>query len=318
MDQMFASGAPPAFFVAVFGAVVFLVLAASSLFSGAPTLGRRLRLDEGRRAPGGVSLSYADKGSRSLFRRMERSLAPQDDRKRSAIRRRLLQAGYYGPYAVIGHYAIRVGLTLGLPVLTLLGATLSLGTLGIDVMYLLTLVSMAVAFFLPSLYLRRRIAERQRLVREAFPDTLDLLLVCVEAGLGLNAALVRVSAELDDAYPLLCQHLRQVSLEMQAGASRDNALRNLVERMGIEEVSALVTLLEQSEAMGVSVAKTLRIYASEMRSKRLLRAEEHANKLPVRMVVPLGSMVMPAFMIVICSPGVLRIISTAIPVLKGQ
>jgi tight adherence protein C len=316
-NQMFLPGVPMALLVSIFGAVVFLVLAASSMLSGTPGLERRLRIGEGARASGGVSLSYADKGSRSLFRRIERSLAPQDARKRSAIRQRLLQAGYYGPYAVTAYYALRVVLTLALPSSALLGATLALGALSIEAMYLLILATIAIAFFLPALYLRQRIAKRQQEVRDAFPDTLDLLLVCVEAGLGLNAALVRVAAELADAYRLLCEHLRLASLEMQAGASRDSALRNLGERIGIEEVSALVTLLMQSEAMGVSIAKTLRIYASEMRSKRLLRAEEHANKLPVRMVMPLGAMVLPAFMIVVCSPGIIRIVTALVPVLKG-
>ena len=299
----------------VFAAVALFVLGALALFPTAPNLEKRL----GAAADGTArtSLSYGDKSSRSLLRRLERSLTPQDDTKRSAIRRRLLQAGYYAPHAVTAYYALRLGLALLLPVLTLVALPAVTGTLPVQQMYFGAMAALAVGFFGPAFLLARRIGERQRLVREAFPDTLDLLLVCVEAGLSLNAALVRVATELRHAFPLLCEHFHLVALEMQAGSSREAALRRLSERVGIDEVKSLVSLLVQSEAMGVSVAQTLRLYAAEMRRKRQLLAEEHANKLPVRMVLPLAGMVMPAFLIIIVSPAGIRISQALLPALGG-
>ncbi len=312
------TGSETAMLIMVFGAVTSLVFGIVSVaMPGARTMEQRLGLSDEKRRKAGASLSYGDRQSRSMLRRLERSLAPQEGRKRTAVRRQLVQAGFYGPHAVTVYYALRSGLALLLPVVLLLTLPLAAGTQSIESMYTASMTAVAFGFLAPAYLLRKRIATRQRLVREAFPDTLDLLLVCVEAGLGLNAAMVRVSQELRDASPLICHHFRLVALEMQAGSSRETALRNLSERVGIEEVSALVTLLVQSEAMGVSVANTLRAYAADMRQKRLLRAEEHANKLPVRMVMPLGGMVMPAFLIMIVAPSAIRIGRAIVPALGG-
>lgn len=295
-----------ALLLSVFVAVALLVGALTAM-PRAPRMEERLgRAGDGRTAA--ASLRYGDRGARSLLRRLERSLAPTDDRKRSAIRRRLVQAGFYGPYAVTIYYAVRVGLALSLPVVTLLAIPMTVGALSAVEMYLWSSAALGVGFLGPAVALALRISGRQTTVREGFPDTLDLMLVCVEAGLALNAALVRVSGELERTSPLLSEHFQLVSLEMQAGASRETALRNLGDRVGIEEVGALVSLLVQSESMGVSVAQTLRVYAAEMRRKRLLRAEEHANKLPVRMVLPMGCLIMPAFIIAIAVPAVIRIV----------
>jgi len=295
----------------IFATVVFLVMGALAALPDGPSLEQRLGIAGEK--PKAASLRYADGNARSLLRRLERSLAPQEGKKRSAIRRRLVQAGYYGPHALTIYYTIRIGLALALPVLTLIALPVTVGVLPVQKMYLYASAALAVGFLGPVVVLNQRIAQRQQTVREAFPDTLDLMLVCVEAGLGLNAALVRVGGELERSSPLMAEHLRMVGLEMQAGASREAALRNLSERVGIEEVSALVSLLVQSESMGVSVAHTLRVYASEMRRKRLLRAEEHANKLPVRMVMPMAGFIMPAFIIAITAPAVIRIVRSLMP-----
>lgn len=301
--------------LSIFAAVVLFVMGGLAMLPAAPSIQKRLRLTGEQK--GTASLSYEDKNARSLLRRLERSLAPQDDKKRSTVRRRLVQAGYYGRYSVTVFYAIRTGLALVLPVITLIALPLVVGVRPVHEMYVSSMAALAIGFFGPNVLLNSWIADRQQAVREAFPDTLDLLLICVEAGLALNAALVRVSGELDRAYPLLCEHFRMVAQEMQAGASRETALRKLGERVGIEEVTALVSLLVQSESMGVSVAHTLRVYTAEMRRKRLLRAEEHANKLPVRMVLPLAGFVMPAFIIVILTPSVINIARKLLPALAG-
>jgi tight adherence protein C len=302
--------------LSIFAAVVLLVMGGLAALPAAPSMEKRLGLAGNQK--GTTSLSYEDRNARSLLKRLDRSLAPQDDKNRSSVLRRLVQAGYYSRYAVSTYYAIRVGLALALPIATLIAIPLAVGALPVHQMYVLAMAALAVGFFGPSIVVNSWISDRQRAVRESFPDALDLLLICVEAGLGLNAALVRVSGELDQAHPLLCEHFRMVSQEMQAGSSREAALRKLGERVGIEEVTALVSLLVQSESMGVSVAHTLRIYTAEMRRKRLLRAEEHANKLPVRMVLPLAGFVMPAFLIVITAPAIIRISGALLPALAGN
>ncbi|WP_448187736.1 type II secretion system F family protein [Azospirillum sp. sgz301742] len=311
-----ASGSDLPLLFSIFAAVVLLVMGGLAVRPAAPSMEKRLGLAATQKSA--TSLSYEDKSARSLLRRLDRSLAPQDDKKRSSVLRSLVQAGYYSRYAVSVYYAIRVGLALALPLATLIAIPVAVGVLPVHQMYTLGMAALATGFFGPSIVLNSWISDRQRAVREAFPDALDLLLICVEAGLALNAALVRVSNELDQAHPLLCEHFRMVSQEMQAGASREAALRKMGERVGIEEVTALVSLLVQSESMGVSVAHTLRVYTSEMRRKRLLRAEEHANKLPVRMVLPLAGFVMPAFLIVIITPSVIRISGALLPALAGN
>ncbi|HYH17742.1 MAG TPA: type II secretion system F family protein [Azospirillum sp.] len=299
-------GSEAALLFSIFAAVALLVGGLAAV-PRAPRMEQRLgRTGDGRSAA--VSLSYGDRSARSLLRRLERSLAPTNDRKRSAIRRRLVQAGFYGPYAVTIFYTVRVGLALALPLVTLLAVPMVVGSMSVLEMYLWSSAALGIGFLGPAVALALRISGRQTTVREGFPDTLDLMLVCVEAGLALNAALIRVAGELERTSPLLSEHFQLVALEMQAGASREAALRNLGERVGIEEVGALVSLLVQSETMGVSVVHTLRVYAAEMRRKRLLRAEEHANKLPVRMVLPMGCLIMPAFIIAIAVPAVIRIV----------
>lgn len=299
----------------VFLAVVFLVLAGATALAGGPSIRQRLRLTADPDKEGGASLRYGggSGNARTFMRQLERSIVPQDGKKRSAVRRRLVQAGYYNPHAVTLYYAVRIGLALALPVLALIFLPVVTGTLPAQKLFAWSLGMVALGFYGPALFVTQRIGERQRIVREAFPDTLDLLLVCVEAGLGLNAAIVRVAAEIRDACPLMSEHFNLASMEMQAGASREIALRNLGERVDVREVSALVSLLIQSDSMGVSVAHTLRIYAAEMRRSRIVRAEEHANKLPVRMVLPLAGFVMPAFIIVITAPSLIRILRALLP-----
>jgi len=303
--------------VMIFLTVVLFVLGASLAFPKRTTIEQRLRSTEPADR-GGASLRYQESGFRRFVARFERYLIPQDDGKRSSIRRRLVQAGYQSPYAVSIFYALRVILGVGLGALAITMAPIVLGAMPIQKLYVIVIGAMAAGFFGPALFVSQRISERQRIIREAFPDTLDLLLVCVEAGLGLNAAIVRVSADIEKACPLMGEQLRLVGLEMQAGASRETALRNLSERVGIEELAAMVSLLVQSDSMGVSIAQTLRVYAAEMRRQRLFRAEEHANKLPVRMVLPLASFVMPAFILVITMPSVIRVARILIPAFRGQ
>ncbi|MBP2293761.1 type II secretion system F family protein [Azospirillum rugosum] len=304
---------------AVFLSVFLAVLAAAAALRRPDAATARMRALAIRGRTGATLRHGLDgEGTRDLIRKLERTLVPTDGRKRSYAQQRLVQAGYYHPRALPVYYALRCALALGLPVLALAAWPLLGGSMSVRTMYFVGVGAAALGFFGPAVFLSQRVEIRQKAVREAFPDTLDMLLVCVEAGLGLNAAIARVASELKDAHPLLSEHFLILGLEMQAGIARDAALRNLGARIGLDEVNALVTLLVQADSMGVSIAQTLRVYAADMRRKRLVKAEEHANKLPVHMVLPLAAFIMPSFLIVICIPTVIRVLRVLLPALSGH
>ena len=174
-----------------------------------------------------------------------------------------------------------------------------------------------IGLYLPSVWVTLRIRERRRSFQESFPDALDMLMVCVEAGLGLDSAFSRVGEQMAGSHPVLAQHFGLVSLELRAGKSREDAMRNMAGRIGAPEITSFVVLLIQSDELGTSIAGTLRVQAEEMRVKRMLRAEEKAHMLPVKMSVVLITCLLPAMFIVILSPAIIRIVRILFPILRG-
>jgi tight adherence protein C len=172
---------------------------------------------------------------------------------------------------------------------------------------ILGLAGLVSAFYFPDMWIGMRTRSLQRQYREGFPDALDLLVVCVEAGLSLDAAINRVGQEIGYAHSAIAENFTLMSLELRAGGTRADALHNLAERMGIDEVRSMVTLLLQSEELGTSIADALRIYADDMRTMRMLAAEAKAQALPVKLALPLGFFVFPTMMIVILLPVMIRI-----------
>jgi tight adherence protein C len=160
---------------------------------------------------------------------------------------------------------------------------------------------------IPNFVLNRKVDRRQRALRNAFPDALDLLVVCVESGLGLAAGLQRVATELDVSHPELAQELTRVTAEMQAGLEREAALRNLATRTGLEDVRSLVGLLVQTMRFGTSVADALRVYAEEFRDKRMQAAEELAAKLGTKMIFPMVICFFPSFFLVAVGPAIIKL-----------
>ncbi|HJR83273.1 MAG TPA: type II secretion system F family protein, partial [Sphingomicrobium sp.] len=171
--------------------------------------------------------------------------------------------------------------------------------------------------YLPSLLLRVMADRRQRDIINGFPDALDLMLVCVEAGLGMDSAFARVGMEMTESHPKLAEQFGAVVLELRAGRSHEDALRRMADRAGADEIRAFATLLIQSSKLGSSIAQTLRVYASEMREKRRLRAEEKAHRLPVLLSVPLVGCMLPVMIGVLMLPAAIRIIRTMVPALQG-
>jgi len=173
----------------------------------------------------------------------------------------------------------------------------------------------AIGFLAPDIWLSQRVRRRQHRIRLALPDALDLLVVCVEAGLGLDQALVRVSEELEIAHPILSAELQLVNLEMRLGRTRIEALRELARRTGAEDLKALVAMLIQTERFGTSVARSLRVHSDTLRTKRRQRAEEQAAKTPVKMVPVLVFFIFPALFVVILGPAVITLVRQLLPMM---
>jgi tight adherence protein C len=184
-------------------------------------------------------------------------------------------------------------------------------------LYFSLIVAAALGLYLPSLFIRAKADRRQRDLINGFPDALDLMLVCVEAGLGLEAAFARVGMEITTSHPLLAEQFGAVVLELRAGRSHEDALRRMADRAASDEIRAFATLLIQSTKLGSSIAQTLRTYASEMREKRRMRAEEKAHRLPVLISIPLVAFMLPTMIGVLMLPAAIRVVRAVLPALRG-
>ena len=235
-------------------------------------------------------------------------LMPTSEAAQSALHKRLIQAGYFSKSAPYWYTGSRFLCLIG-PQLLLLGIWPNFfGHLSINYMIYSSLGLAIVGFIGPSFFLDKRIGKRQDEYRDGFPDMMDLLVACVEAGLSLDASVGRVSEELTNRYPDLADHLKILTLELRAGRSRQDAWSNLAERLGIDEARALSTMLRQSEELGTSIGQTLRVFSDEMREKRMLTAEEKALALPAKLVVPLILFVFPSLLGVLLLPAIVRMI----------
>lgn len=219
--------------------------------------------------------------------------SPKDMRR---LRRRMAMAGYTSPAAVVV-FAIA---NLAAP---LAAAALVLTVIGMSRGWMAALVVGAVAYLLPGMYVSRRIELRKREIREGLPDALDLFIICVEAGSGLDQAIVKASDELEISYPALAYELRLITTEIRAGKPRIEAFRNFAARTRVDDVQSLVGLLVQTDRFGTSLAQTLRTHADTARTKRRQNAEERAGKLGVKLVFPLVLFLFPALYIVILGPA---------------
>ena len=254
----------------------------------------------------------------SVLARLERYLVKADEKERSKLRERLMQAGFWSERGPRVYYIVRVLLAVSLPVGFLLLVPLIAPNMKSQTV-MLTAAGLALAgLYLPYRWVESRIESRQLAITEGFPDALDLLVICVEAGLSLNAAFVRVGQEMIRAHPVLAEQIALVSLELRAGKSREEALRNLASRTGVNDVKNFVTLMIQSEALGADLAETLRIQAEEMRVMRMLRAEEKAHKLPVKLAIPLVLFILPAMFAVVLGPAIISIVRDVLPHLGGN
>ena len=238
-------------------------------------------------------------------------LLPASTKKLSHTRRTMVRAGFRRPEAVLALQGAKIILLVGSLCLVYFTGLHRENPASV-------LFAAAFGFLLPDLWLHRRVRRRQHRLRLALPDALDLLVVCVEAGLGLDQAILRVSQELKIAHPELSQELELVNLEMRVGKSRTDALRELSLRTGVDDIKALVAMLIQTERFGTSVAQSLRVHSDTLRTKRRQRAEEQAAKAPVKMVPVLVFLIFPALFVVILGPAVISLVRQLLPMLAGK
>lgn len=228
-------------------------------------------------------------------------LLPGSTKDLSTTKLMLVRAGYRRPEAIM----VLRGAKVLLPII-FLAVVYFTGIYTSNPMFILLIAGIG-GFLLPDFWLARRVKKRQNVLRKALPDALDLLVVCIEAGLGLDQAFMRVSQELRITHPELCGELDLVNAQIRIGRTRIEALRELASRTGVDDIKALVAMLIQTDRFGTSVAQSLRVHADDMRMKRRQRAEEAAAKTPVKMVPPLVFFIFPALFVVILGPAMITI-----------
>ena len=252
-----------------------------------------------------------------LVNAIEKSGLSLVDTNDQALRQKLIAAGYVAPHAPRAYTLVRLLMVVALPVLLLLFYWWTGSSPSLTRLYITLLIAASLGLYLPNLFIRVRADRRQQEIINGFPDALDLMLVCVEAGLGLEAAFARVGMEMTRSLPRLAEQLGAVVLELRAGRSREDALRRMADRAGADEIRAFATLLIQSTKLGSSIAQTLRIYSSEMRERRQMRAEEKAHRLPVLISIPLVACMLPVMIGVLMLPAAIRVMRAVMPALAG-
>ena len=287
-------------------ASLLITAAALALSSGkAATIERRLGEVAGESTH---TFSVEPEREPMFVRAMKRigQVAPKSPSEMGKLRQRLVAAGYRGHEAIIILYGIRIALAAGFFVLFTTPLLFRPNLLG-------AIVVAAVAYILPGILVARMAKRRQHRIRLGLPDVLDLLVVSVEAGLGLDQAIQRVGEELATTHPDISEELTLVNLELRAGNARSEALHNLGARTGVDDVTSLVAMLVQTDKFGTSVAQSLRVHSEVLRTKRRQRAEEAAAKTGVKMVFPLVFCIFPAIWVVTIGPAAIKFVEILFP-----
>ena len=243
---------------------------------------------------------------------------PEGKWEDSPLRVRFINAGIRSSNAPTIFYAAKTVLPLVFAAVAYIALELAGKNLERNTLLLVLLIAATIGCYLPNIALNRAVTARQREIFDNFPDAADLILVCVEAGLGLEAALVRVADELKLKSGALMEEIHLTTLETRAGSTREQALRNLALRAGVEELGNFATMLSQADKFGTSIGESLRVFSEDLRYKRQIRAEELAAKLPTKMLFPLILCIFPAISMVILGPAGVQIYRVMMPMLSGQ
>lgn len=242
---------------------------------------------------------------------------PDGDWENSPLRVRFLYAGIRSPNARLLYFGAKTLLPLFLAALAFVSMRGMNQSSALTLLFYVLLAAL-IGCYLPNFLLDWKIRMRQREIFENFPDAADLMLVCVEAGLGLDAGLSKVADEIRRKSVALAEELHLTNLEMRAGATREKSLRNLALRTGVEELSTFATMLTQADKFGTSIGDSLRVFSDDLRHKRQIRAEEKAAKVPTKMLFPLVVCIFPSIIMVIMGPAAIQVIRTLIPMLNGR
>jgi tight adherence protein C len=290
-------------------ASLLVAAGAMALSSGATaTIQRRL----GEITTGGpIEVKEEAEYHRAMVDMLKRvgNVAPRSTSEMGKLQQRLVTAGYRSKEAIIVFFGIRAACALS-------GFALVMSSLVTHPSLPIALAACGLGYLLPSMVLGRMAKKRQHRIRLGLADALDLLVVSVEAGLGLDQAIQRVGLELDFAHPDLSQELSLINLELRAGKGRVDALRNLADRTGVDDIASLVAMLVQTDKFGTSVAQSLRVHSETVRTKRRQRAEEAAAKTGVKMVFPLVFCIFPAIWVVTIGPAIIKFVQVLVPMTR--
>jgi tight adherence protein C len=307
--SLFGDGATSMLTMLVFlatGTLAFAIMIGVRARGAVRRRAARVNLDED--ASGGRrSLRYSGlKAAKDLIDYTTKHYTSADSRDVKMLRRRLIQAGIYDAHATAYFFFARLALAVGF----VIAGFFVLSMFGIDgksSFWLFVLSGGLFGYQAPSFYLNRRIAAKRLEHQAGFPDFMDLLVVCADSGLSLEAALDRIGRELVDSFPSLAANIHMTNLEIRAGRTVTEALEHLAERLGLEEARSFATLIRQSDELGSSISAALRVYSDDMRHKRLSRAEEKAYSLPAKLAVPMMVCIFPVLFIVILCPVIVRL-----------
>ena len=295
-------------FLLVFGGAV----AAMLLLTRDPVKARLAALDERDTVLAPRSQGWRERLA-ALAEPLARLSVPADGWETSPVRLRFINAGWRAPSVPGLFHAGKTALTVGLPVVVFIALPHDPAR-ALSTTFLYLVGSAAIGYYVPDLMLKRRIGHRQREIFESFPDALDLMTVCVEAGLAMDAALARVGSEIGLKSPVLADELQLVTLELRAGSAKEKALRNLALRTGVEDVDALVKMLIQAERFGTSVGTALRVQSEQLRTRRRQLVEEKAAQIATKLLFPLIFCIFPALLVVLLGPAVIQIFRAMSPV----
>ena len=298
--------------------VVFLSRTAMRWAESYWTVRRRLRDQHSPEVEGASSLIKTEAIRNPFLQWVQSATSLNDADDRNRLRRDLARAGHDHPAAPIFYVLIRFSLAIGLPIALVLSQAVAAKPLGGTNLVAGALLLCGLGLVAPRLVIDNHIKSRKSQIEQEFPDALDLMVVCVEAGLGVEAAFVRVAQEVRRSHPRIAEEFGRMADELSAGRSRVDALRAMGERVDVDQIKSFVALLIQTDALGVSIGQTLRTYSDEMREHRFLRGEEKAMRIPVLMTVPLVLCILPVIVTVALLPTIIDMIRIVIPTLKGM
>ncbi len=286
---------------------LLILIAAPTMLKKRPNAFAKLKVQRVDQAAGkatGQTLRRGEKGEK--LERFAHFLEPQNQEELSAAKLRMLRAGYRAKNSVRMFHASQFILGIGALVIGVLLALVksAQGEVSTQQMILYTLVPAFVGYYIPKYWVTKRIGSRQTEIIQGFPDALDMMLVCVEAGQSLDQSIIRVGKESRAGYPALADEFDLVANEIKAGKDRKDVMRDMSERCGIPDVASFVTTLIQSATFGTSIAEALRVYSAEMRDKRVMRAEEKANVLPTKLTLGTMLFTLPPLLIILIGPSV--------------